>query len=545
MRGISFDVAAGEVFCLLGPNGAGKTTTVEIMEGYRLRRRRQRQRARPRPGARRARAARARRHRPAEHAACRPTCRSASCSRCTPATTRTRARRDEVIELVELDAKRDERVAGLSGGQRRRLDLALGADRRPRPAVPRRADDRLRPARAPAGVGGDPLAVLARQDRLPHHPLHGRGAGARRPRRRDGARASSSRSARRPSSPGATRCRPRSASRSRPASSRSQLARASTATWRRRPPSSSPTADSVARAAPPHRLGARARRRARRPRGRPALPRGRLPLAHRDHGDRPHDRRRPRLPAPPATSLRRDLALAAWQVRNEQRAFWRNRRAAIFSFGFPIMLLLVFGLLNRNNTIDTRGGLVGRRSTCPGILAYGDRDDRVLEHRDQPRLRARLRRASSASRARRCRGGRSWPAASARPCSSTAAMCGADAGASASVVLDVHVDAVDAARACCSASCSARVAFTALGIGFVRFLPSADTAGPMQAFLVMPIAFVSNVFFPLDDAPQLARQDRRARSRSSRSPTSCTPRSSTRRARASSADDLLTLSSGS
>jgi ABC-2 type transport system ATP-binding protein len=32
---------------------------------------------------------------------------------------------EEVIELVELDAKRDERVTGLSGGQRRRLDLAL------------------------------------------------------------------------------------------------------------------------------------------------------------------------------------------------------------------------------------------------------------------------------------------------------------------------------------------------------------------------------------------------------------------------------------
>src|SRR5919197_2112833 len=36
VRGISFDVAAGEVFCLLGTNGAGKTTSVEIMEGYRL-----------------------------------------------------------------------------------------------------------------------------------------------------------------------------------------------------------------------------------------------------------------------------------------------------------------------------------------------------------------------------------------------------------------------------------------------------------------------------------------------------------------------------
>ena len=35
VRGISFEVERGEVFGLLGPNGAGKTTTVEILEGYR------------------------------------------------------------------------------------------------------------------------------------------------------------------------------------------------------------------------------------------------------------------------------------------------------------------------------------------------------------------------------------------------------------------------------------------------------------------------------------------------------------------------------
>jgi ABC-2 type transport system ATP-binding protein len=37
VRGLDFEVAAGEVFGLLGPNGAGKTTTVEILEGYRNR----------------------------------------------------------------------------------------------------------------------------------------------------------------------------------------------------------------------------------------------------------------------------------------------------------------------------------------------------------------------------------------------------------------------------------------------------------------------------------------------------------------------------
>ncbi|MBL8294285.1 MAG: ATP-binding cassette domain-containing protein, partial [Bryobacterales bacterium] len=37
VRGIDFDVHAGEVFGLLGPNGAGKTTTVEILEGLRQR----------------------------------------------------------------------------------------------------------------------------------------------------------------------------------------------------------------------------------------------------------------------------------------------------------------------------------------------------------------------------------------------------------------------------------------------------------------------------------------------------------------------------
>ncbi|MEV4274436.1 ABC transporter ATP-binding protein [Actinoplanes xinjiangensis] len=37
LRGIDFDIGRGEIVALLGPNGAGKSTTIEILEGFRLR----------------------------------------------------------------------------------------------------------------------------------------------------------------------------------------------------------------------------------------------------------------------------------------------------------------------------------------------------------------------------------------------------------------------------------------------------------------------------------------------------------------------------
>jgi ABC-2 type transport system ATP-binding protein len=124
VRGVSFDVAAGEVFCLLGPNGAGKTTSVEIMEGYRL----------PDAGTVRvlghdpARGERELRERVGIVLQSSGVQADLSVGEVLELYARYYPRPrtpDEVIELVELDAKRDERVTGLSGGQRRRLDLAL------------------------------------------------------------------------------------------------------------------------------------------------------------------------------------------------------------------------------------------------------------------------------------------------------------------------------------------------------------------------------------------------------------------------------------
>jgi ABC-2 type transport system ATP-binding protein len=124
VRGISLTVNEGEVFALLGPNGAGKTTTVEILEGFRRR-----------------------------------DSGDVSVLGFDPATGDRKLKeqmgivlqtvgvdpyltvaetvdmfrgfypkprpRDEVIGLVGLTEKRDSRVTKLSGGQQRRLDMAI------------------------------------------------------------------------------------------------------------------------------------------------------------------------------------------------------------------------------------------------------------------------------------------------------------------------------------------------------------------------------------------------------------------------------------
>lgn len=125
VKGVSFTVSEGEVLAVLGPNGAGKTTTIEILEGYRTR-----------------------------------DAGSVSVLGVDPAHGGTDLRQrigivlqdtgvdpfltveeilrmhaayydhprdvDEVIDLVGLSEKATSRVKQLSGGQQRRLDVALG-----------------------------------------------------------------------------------------------------------------------------------------------------------------------------------------------------------------------------------------------------------------------------------------------------------------------------------------------------------------------------------------------------------------------------------
>ena len=128
--GVDLDVAHGEVFALLGPNGAGKTTTVEILEGYRPRDAGEvsvlgQDPAEPTPAWR-----------------ARVGIVLQSVADLSELTVRETVRHfagyyprprdpDEVVETVGLAGSADQRTRLLSGGQRRRLDVALGILGRP------------------------------------------------------------------------------------------------------------------------------------------------------------------------------------------------------------------------------------------------------------------------------------------------------------------------------------------------------------------------------------------------------------------------------
>ena len=122
--GIDFEVERGEVFGLLGPNGAGKTTTVEILEGYRKRDGGEVEVLGVDP----ARAGGEWREQIGvvlQSSAMYETLTPTEMLRLFAGYYREPRPVDEVIELVGLQEKRDDRVRRLSGGQRRRLDLGL------------------------------------------------------------------------------------------------------------------------------------------------------------------------------------------------------------------------------------------------------------------------------------------------------------------------------------------------------------------------------------------------------------------------------------
>jgi ABC-2 type transport system permease protein len=199
-----------------------------------------------------------------------------------------------------------------------------------------------------------------------------------------------------------------------------------------------------------------------------------------------------------ASTLRRDLGLVGWQIRYEQRAYWRNRGRGIFTFAFPIMFLVIFASLDKGQHISTRGGIPYNDFFVPGILAYGViattfvnlaistailRDEGVLKRMQGTPLPR-------------------WAYVAARIGSTFAIMMAMTVvviGLGASVWgLTFRVAALPGLIVTLLLGTAA---FTTIGIGITRFIPNAE-AGPVVVNLaVLPLTFISNIWFPTDNLP--------------------------------------------
>ena len=138
LNGVDFDIYPGEVLCLLGPNGAGKTTTIEILEGFRIRSAGEIRVLEEDP-ATAGEAWRARTGVVLQSWRDHPRWTSRRLLALlggyyAPYTTAQQERPwniEELLGVVGLTENADRKIGTLSGGQRRRLDVAMGIIGRP------------------------------------------------------------------------------------------------------------------------------------------------------------------------------------------------------------------------------------------------------------------------------------------------------------------------------------------------------------------------------------------------------------------------------
>jgi ABC-2 type transport system permease protein len=203
-----------------------------------------------------------------------------------------------------------------------------------------------------------------------------------------------------------------------------------------------------------------------------------------------------------SSSLRRDLGLVGWQIRYEQRAYWRNRGRGVFTFVFPLMFLVIFASLDKGQHVASRGGIPYDDFFVPGILAYGViattyvnmaistailRDDGILKRMQGTPLPR-------------------WAYVAARIGSTVLIML-----AITVVTLALGVAAYGLQlRASTLPGLTVSLilgtaAFTTLGIGITRFIPNAEAAPVIINLTVLPLTFISSIWFPADNMPKVLR----------------------------------------
>ncbi len=200
----------------------------------------------------------------------------------------------------------------------------------------------------------------------------------------------------------------------------------------------------------------------------------------------------------------RGLGLVAHQLRYEQKAYWRNPAAAFFTLVFPLMFLVLFASLNKGKTIDLpEGGSISfNQYFVPSILTFGvmgacytnlamtlagRRDNGLLKRKRATPLPA-------------------WAFISGMIASSVvlSILLVALTFGAGIAFFGVHLSA-SRIPAIAVALIAGAACFCALGIAIQTFIPNDDAAPAIVNATLLPLTFISGVWFPVDEDSGLAK----------------------------------------
>jgi ABC-2 type transport system permease protein len=197
------------------------------------------------------------------------------------------------------------------------------------------------------------------------------------------------------------------------------------------------------------------------------------------------------------------IGLTLRQARFDNKAFWRNPAAAFFTFVFPLMFLLIFNLVFPSGEVEVEGGLIDTSTFyVPAILAlsvinacFTGISQTVAFNRDQGVLK-------------RLRGTPMPPIAfflgRVLQTVFVTILLVIIVMAVGAVAFGVEIQ-TDKLPAMAVALVVGAAAFCALGLAMSGFIPNADSGPAVVNAVILPLLFISDVFIPMQDAPQWLR----------------------------------------
>ena len=186
------------------------------------------------------------------------------------------------------------------------------------------------------------------------------------------------------------------------------------------------------------------------------------------------------------------------QVRYQNKLFLRNPFSAFFALAFPMMFLLLFGSLNGNERLPVRGGIRFAQFLTPGLLAF------AVISTCYTGLAVGVAMSRDLGILKRIRG---------TPLPTGLYVAGRILSAvwfslvSAVIMVAVGVGLFDVRiiwrmlPAAVVTLLLGAACFCALGLAVAALIPNGEAAPVVANFTFLPVAFISDLFFPTDNAP--------------------------------------------